>query len=96
MKIVWFKINLKTSFEDLYYLSTLSNCCDNSCGSFIDAISARVGIIMGSDSDLPVMKEASRILTMFGVAHEVNFSQLLCIMYVIGRNESLHDTTGIY
>ncbi|CAN1247098.1 Phosphoribosylaminoimidazole carboxylase, chloroplastic (Fragment) [Linum grandiflorum] len=30
----------------------------------------RVGIIMGSDSDLPVMKDASRILTMFGVPHE--------------------------
>ncbi|XP_021751123.1 phosphoribosylaminoimidazole carboxylase, chloroplastic-like isoform X4 [Chenopodium quinoa] len=36
-----------------------------------DAVSARVGIIMGSDSDLPVMKDASRILNMFGVAHEV-------------------------
>ncbi|XP_021751121.1 phosphoribosylaminoimidazole carboxylase, chloroplastic-like isoform X2 [Chenopodium quinoa] len=34
-------------------------------------VSARVGIIMGSDSDLPVMKDASRILNMFGVAHEV-------------------------
>ncbi|KAK1581393.1 hypothetical protein Q3G72_005632 [Acer saccharum] len=31
----------------------------------------RVGIIMGSDSDLPVMKEAARILSMFGVSHEV-------------------------
>ncbi|CAN0892835.1 Phosphoribosylaminoimidazole carboxylase, chloroplastic (Fragment) [Linum grandiflorum] len=29
------------------------------------------GIIMGSDSDLPVMKDAARILTMFGVPHEV-------------------------
>ncbi|KAL2930000.1 Phosphoribosylaminoimidazole carboxylase chloroplastic [Bienertia sinuspersici] len=36
-----------------------------------DAISPRIGIIMGSDSDLPVMKDASRILDMFGVAHEV-------------------------
>ncbi|CAN1131994.1 Phosphoribosylaminoimidazole carboxylase, chloroplastic (Fragment) [Linum perenne] len=35
------------------------------------AITPRVGIIMGSDSDLPVMKDASRILTMFGVPHEV-------------------------
>ncbi|CAN1765896.1 Phosphoribosylaminoimidazole carboxylase, chloroplastic (Fragment) [Linum perenne] len=34
------------------------------------AITPRVGIIMGSDSDLPVMKDASRILTMFGVPHE--------------------------
>ncbi|XP_058770565.1 phosphoribosylaminoimidazole carboxylase, chloroplastic isoform X2 [Vicia villosa] len=31
----------------------------------------RVGIIMGSDSDLPVMKEAAKILEMFGVPHEV-------------------------
>ncbi|XP_074291078.1 phosphoribosylaminoimidazole carboxylase, chloroplastic-like [Silene latifolia] len=36
-----------------------------------DAASPRVGIIMGSDSDLPVMKEASRILNLFGVSHEV-------------------------
>ncbi|KAL5068611.1 hypothetical protein RYX36_019498 [Vicia faba] len=31
----------------------------------------RVGIIMGSDSDLPVMKDAAKILEMFGVPHEV-------------------------
>ncbi|OVA14682.1 N5-carboxyaminoimidazole ribonucleotide mutase PurE domain [Macleaya cordata] len=31
----------------------------------------RVGIIMGSDSDLPVMKEAARILDTFGVSNEV-------------------------
>uniref|UniRef100_A0A1J3JEV7 phosphoribosylaminoimidazole carboxylase n=1 Tax=Noccaea caerulescens TaxID=107243 RepID=A0A1J3JEV7_NOCCA len=31
----------------------------------------RVGIIMGSDSDLPVMKDAAKILDMFGVTHEV-------------------------
>lgn len=30
-----------------------------------------VGIIMGSDSDLPVMKMASEILSDFGVKHEV-------------------------
>lgn len=30
-----------------------------------------IGIIMGSDSDLPVMKDASKILEEFGVAHEV-------------------------
>src|SRR6185369_1625644 len=29
-----------------------------------------VGIIMGSDSDLPVMKAASEILDQFGIAHE--------------------------
>ncbi|KAL9416746.1 hypothetical protein AB3S75_039856 [Citrus x aurantiifolia] len=31
----------------------------------------RIGIIMGSDSDLPVMKDAAKILTMFSVPHEV-------------------------
>jgi 5-(carboxyamino)imidazole ribonucleotide mutase len=31
----------------------------------------QVGIIMGSDSDLPVMREAAAILTEFGVAHEM-------------------------
>lgn len=30
-----------------------------------------VGIIMGSDSDLPVMQDASKILEKFGVLHEV-------------------------
>ncbi|KAL6177911.1 hypothetical protein ACLB2K_049432 [Fragaria x ananassa] len=30
-----------------------------------------VGIIMGSDSDLPVMKEAAKVLNMFEVPHEV-------------------------
>ncbi|KAH8481055.1 hypothetical protein Peur_062137 [Populus x canadensis] len=35
------------------------------------AVKPRVGIIMGSDSDLPIMKDAARILTLFGVPHEV-------------------------
>ncbi|KAJ6349276.1 hypothetical protein OIU77_006794 [Salix suchowensis] len=35
------------------------------------AVTPRVGIIMGSDSDLPIMKDAAKILTMFGVPHEV-------------------------
>ena len=30
-----------------------------------------VGILMGSDSDLPVMDEASKILDKFGISHEV-------------------------
>ncbi|KAI9184985.1 hypothetical protein LWI28_003115 [Acer negundo] len=34
-------------------------------------VAPHVGIIMGSDSDLPVMKEAARILSMFGISHEV-------------------------
>jgi len=32
----------------------------------------KVGIIMGSDSDLPVMQEAAKILEQFGVSHEVS------------------------
>ncbi len=31
----------------------------------------QVGIVMGSDSDYPVMEETSKILNQFGVAHEV-------------------------
>ncbi len=34
--------------------------------------SPQVAIIMGSDSDLPVMKEASKILAEFNVDHEVH------------------------
>ena len=30
-----------------------------------------VGILMGSDSDLPIMEEASKVLEKFGVGHEV-------------------------
>lgn len=30
-----------------------------------------VGIVMGSDSDLPVMKEAAEALESFGIAHEI-------------------------
>ncbi|WP_305044753.1 5-(carboxyamino)imidazole ribonucleotide mutase [Geoalkalibacter sp.] len=32
---------------------------------------AEVGIIMGSDSDLPVMRQAAEILAQFGVPHEM-------------------------
>ena len=31
-----------------------------------------VGIVMGSDSDLPVMKETAQILDKFGIGYEVN------------------------
>lgn len=34
-------------------------------------MNGKVGIVMGSDSDLPVMTEAANILEEFGVAHEV-------------------------
>ena len=33
-------------------------------------MTARVGIVMGSDSDWPVMKAAAEALVEFGVAHE--------------------------
>jgi phosphoribosylaminoimidazole carboxylase len=39
----------------------------------LNVVKPRVGIIMGSDSDLPIMKDAARILTVFGVPHEVAF-----------------------
>lgn len=35
-------------------------------------MSGKVAIVMGSDSDLPVMEEAAKILGDLGVAHEVN------------------------
>ncbi|KAG5549787.1 hypothetical protein RHGRI_014930 [Rhododendron griersonianum] len=35
------------------------------------SVTPRVGIIMGSDSDLPVMKDAARILNMFDIPYEV-------------------------
>lgn len=41
----------------------------------LTAVLPRVGIIMGSDSDLPVMKDAAKILTMFSIPHEV------CLMW---------------
>lgn len=34
----------------------------------------KVLLIMGSDSDLPVMQEAANVLTRFGVAHEMRIS----------------------
>ncbi|KAG6700586.1 phosphoribosylaminoimidazole carboxylase, chloroplastic-like isoform X1 [Carya illinoinensis] len=39
--------------------------------SYPSAVTPHVGIIMGSDSDLPVMKDAARILDMFAVPYEV-------------------------
>ncbi|MGZ7274463.1 AIR carboxylase family protein, partial [Streptococcus pyogenes] len=34
-------------------------------------MAAKVGIVMGSDSDLPVMREAAAILKEFGVPYEI-------------------------
>ncbi len=33
---------------------------------------AQVGIVMGSDSDLPVMKKAAEVLDEFGISYEMN------------------------
>ena len=49
---------------------TFNTCCSI---FLLNAVAPRVGIIMGSDSDLPVMKDAARILNMFGVSSEVAF-----------------------
>lgn len=35
------------------------------------SMNIKVGIIMGSDSDLPVMSEAAKVLEEFGIEHEV-------------------------
>jgi 5-(carboxyamino)imidazole ribonucleotide mutase len=35
-------------------------------------MSVRVGVVMGSDSDLPVMSGAADVLTEFGITHEVH------------------------
>jgi 5-(carboxyamino)imidazole ribonucleotide mutase len=35
-------------------------------------VTARVGVVMGSDSDLPVMQGAVDVLTDLGIAHEVH------------------------
>lgn len=42
--------------------------------SLLIAVTPHVGIIMGSDSDLPVMKDAAKILNVFDVPYEVYFS----------------------
>jgi 5-(carboxyamino)imidazole ribonucleotide mutase len=39
--------------------------------NYICAMSAQVGIIMGSQSDLPIMKEAAEVLASFGIPYEI-------------------------
>jgi phosphoribosylcarboxyaminoimidazole (NCAIR) mutase len=36
-----------------------------------DGVKPLVGIIMGSDSDLPVMSESARMLDKFGIPYEI-------------------------
>ena len=38
---------------------------------------AKVGIIMGSKSDLPIMQEAAEMLELFGIAYELNIISAL-------------------
>lgn len=40
-------------------------------GALVNGPSPLVGVVMGSDSDWPVMQAASAALAEFGVAHEV-------------------------
>lgn len=47
---------------------------------FLNAATPRVGIIMGSDSDLPVMKDAAKVLNMFEVPHEVCFLSVMVFL----------------
>ena len=39
---------------------------------------AKVGIVMGSDSDMPVMKKAADMLEKFGIEYEMKIIQM-CI-----------------
>lgn len=56
------------------------------------AENVQVGILMGSDSDLPIMKEASDILTLFGISNEMKIisahrSPYLLSEYVSGAHQ---------
>ncbi|RYD05748.1 hypothetical protein N752_07590 [Desulforamulus aquiferis] len=37
-------------------------------------MTAMVGIVLGSDSDLPMMKDAVKVLEKFGITYEMNIS----------------------
>lgn len=50
----------------------------------IIAVTPRVAIIMGSDSDLPVMKDAAKVLNEFDVPCEVSFNNLFTLIWVFG------------
>lgn len=56
------------------------------------AENVQVGILMGSDSDLPIMKEASDILSLFGISNEMKIisahrSPYLLSEYVSGAHQ---------
>lgn len=55
------------------------------------AVTPRVAIIMGSDSDLPTMKDAAEILKNFGVPYEVS-----CITMIKLPLISRHFLEGVF
>ena len=46
---------------------------------------AKVGIVMGSDSDMPVMAKAAEILDKFGIDYEMTIISAHRISFLIGR-----------
>ena len=50
--------------------------------SILSGTEVLVGIIMGSDSDLPVMKASAEILETFNVAYEVSKFHLYSIIFM--------------
>ena len=48
----------------------------------VEPVETRVGIVMGSDSDLPVMRHAAEVLEALGVPHEVR---------VVSAHRTPHD-----
>jgi len=56
-------------------------------------VSGKVGILMGSDSDLPIMQEAAKLLEDLGIEHEVKIvsahrSPHLAMKYASGAEEA--------
>ena len=43
------------------------------------ASNPQVGLVLGSDSDWHVMREATKVLDDFGVSYEVNVSRLIAV-----------------
>jgi phosphoribosylaminoimidazole carboxylase PurE protein len=42
--------------------------------AYVSSINPKVAIVVGSDSDLPVLQDALRLLTEFGIPHEITLS----------------------
>jgi 5-(carboxyamino)imidazole ribonucleotide mutase len=58
-------------------------------------VSSKVAIVMGSDSDLPVMQEASKILTDLGVEHEVKIMSAHRSPHLVARYAQSAEKSGI-